>query len=168
MFRRQGIYFTGERLRFAGHTTQDIVNAKNYEAESFDRQFTEQSAMQPCRSSCTRQDFERKNSLSDATKHISDMQTPVLILMGKDDRNVDPDETVTVWEKSLPLGTHRCLRQLPEATHGLLRSTWFDYQLSSQWPLWKQGLFLLSGKYAYSPGALNAVSTWITDQKCEN
>ena len=96
------------------------------------------------------------------------MQIPVLILMGMDDRNVDPDETVTVWEKSLPSITNRCIRQLPGATHGLLRSTWFDYQLSSQWPLWKQGLFLLSGKYAYSLGALNTVSTWIMHQKCED
>lgn len=167
-WRNQGIYFTAERLKFEGYTADDIAHAKKTEAEDFDRQFTEVSVMLPCHSQCTRQDFERRNSMSDATKHISAMQTPVLILMGKDDRNVSPDETITVWQKSLPVATPHCIRQLPDTTHGLLRSAWFNYQLSSQWPLWKQGLFLLSGKYSYSPGALNTVSEWIISQKCES
>lgn len=162
----QSIYYTGQRLKFEGRSLNDIQDAKKHEAVVFDRQFTEEAAVLPCNSLCTRQDFERRNSLADATKDISGTHTPVLILMGKDDRNVDADETAAVWAKTLPAGTLRCIRKLPGATHGLLRSEWFDYQLSSQWPFWKQGLFLLSGKYAYSPGALRTVSSWILNQDC--
>ncbi|MEX0560820.1 alpha/beta hydrolase family protein [Raoultella terrigena] len=165
-WRNQGIYYTGQRLKAEGHSVTDVLAAKKHEAVLFDRQFTEEAASLPCNTQCTRQDFERRNSRADATKYISVMRTPVLILMGKDDRNVDPDDTVAVWTKALPLDTPRCIMQLPGATHGLLRSEWFDYQLASQWPLWKQGLFLLSGKYSYSPGALNTVSSWILSQKC--
>lgn len=165
-WRNQGIYYIGQRVKADGHSVPDILDAKKHEAEVFDRQFTEETATFPCNFQCTRQDFERRNSRADATKDISVMHTPVLILMGKDDRNVDPDETVAVWAKTLPAGTPRCIRQLPRATHGLLRSGWFDYQLASQWPLWKQGLFLLSGKYSYSPGAINTVTSWILNQRC--
>jgi len=165
-WRNQSIYYTGQRLKVEGFSLDDIQDAKKHEAESFDRQFTEEAAVLPCNSQCTRQDFERRNSLADATKDISSTHTPVLIVMGKDDRNVDADETVAVWAKALPSRTPRCIRKLPGATHGLLRSEWFDYQLSSQWPFWKRGLFLLSGRYAYSPGALRTVTSWILNQDC--
>lgn len=165
-WRNQGIYYTGQRLKVEGRSLNDIQDAKKHEAVAFDRQFTEEAAVLPCHYQCTRQDFERRNSLADATKDISGTHTPVLILMGQDDRNVDTDETAAVWAKALPAGTPRCIRQLPGATHGLLRSEWFDYQLASQWPLWKQGLFLLSGRYSYSPGALRTVSSWILNQNC--
>lgn len=165
-WRDQSIYYTGQRLKLEGRSLNDIQDAKRHEAVVFDLQFTEEATALPCNSKCTRQDFERRNSLSDATKDISGTHTPVLILMGKDDRNVDADETYAVWVKELPSGTPRCIRKLPGATHGLLRSYWFDYQLSSQWPFWKQGLFLLSGTYAYSPGALRTISSWILNQDC--
>ncbi|MFQ6243681.1 alpha/beta hydrolase family protein [Yersinia enterocolitica] len=165
-WRSQGVYYTGQRLKLEGRSTVDIQNAKELEAEAFDRQFTEETASRPCLSHCTRQDFERRNSLADSTKDISEMHTPVLIMMGENDRNVETNETLAVWAKTLPANTPHCLRLIPSATHGLLRSKWFDYQLPSQFPLWKQGAFLLLGEYAYSPGSLNAISLWILNQKC--
>lgn len=167
-WRNQGIYYTGQRLQSEGRHLAEIQYAKKQETEHFDRQFTQATVALPCHVECTRQDFERRNALVDATKDISTISTPVLILMGKEDRNVDPNETLTVWDHSLPTETVRCLKQLPYATHGLLRSEWFDYQLTSQWPLWKQGLFLMLGKYAYSPNALNTISSWIHGQQCNN
>ncbi|WP_392433667.1 alpha/beta hydrolase family protein [Yersinia sp. HM-2024] len=165
-WRNQGVYYTGQRLKLEGRTAVDIQNAKKLEAAIFDRQFTEETASRPCLSRCTRQDFERRNSLADSTKDISEMHTPVLIIMGENDRNADPNETLAVWARTLPANTPHCLRLIPSATHGLLRSKWFDYQLPSEFPLWKQGAFLLFGEYAYSPGALNAISRWILNQKC--
>lgn len=165
-WRNQSLYFTQKRLESKGLSSSQIQSAINKEVDDFDRQFTKDAVMRPCQSQCTRNDFERRNAHADVTKEIVDVQTPVMILMGRDDRNVDPDETLAVWAKTLPLSTQRCLRKIPGATHGLLRSRWFDYQLPSQFPLWKQALFLLSGRYAYSPDALNALSPWIIDQKC--
>lgn len=166
-WRNQGIYYTGQRLNSEGRSFADIEEAKKREAVIFDRQFTKDIAARPCTSHCTRQDFERRNSLSDATQDISEIHTPVFILMGKDDRNVNPDETIDVWSKTLPTETSRCIVLIPKTTHGLLRSTLFDYQLPSQWPIWKQGLFLLLGQYAYSPKVLNAISGWILTQQCK-
>ncbi|MHC5307282.1 alpha/beta hydrolase family protein [Bartonella sp. LJL80] len=165
-WRDQSIYYTGQRLKIEGHSLNHIQDAEKHEAAVFDSQFTAETAVIPCTSKCTRQDFESRNSLADATKDISGTYTPVLILMGKDDRNVDADETAAVWAKKLPASTPRCIRKLPGATHGLLRSEWFDYQLTSQWPLWKQGLFLLLGKYSYSHGALETISSWVLNQDC--
>lgn len=165
-WRDQGIYYTGQRLKVEGRSLNDIQDAIKHEAAVFDRLFTEEASLLPCNSQCTREDFERRNSQADATKDIAGTHTPTLILMGKEDRNVDSDETVAVWAKTLPVHTPSCIRQLSGATHGVLRSEWFDYQLSSQWPLWKQGLFLLSGRFAYSPGALMTVSSWILNQNC--
>ena len=166
-WRNQGIYYMGQRLKSEGRSADSIQRAQKRDAEAFDRAFTKEAAALPCISRCTRQDFERRNSLADATTDISGIQVPALILMGKDDRNADPDETIAVWSSVLPADTPRCIRQVPGATHGLLRSAWFDYQLPSQWPLWKQGLFLLSGQYAYAPGALPHVSSWILNRKCD-
>ncbi|EAQ6245697.1 alpha/beta hydrolase [Salmonella enterica] len=161
-WRKQGMYYTGQRLKAEGHSAVDIQNA----LKADDRLYTEEMVSRSCISRCTRHDFERRNSLADATDSISELHTPVLILMGQDDRNVDPNETVMVWDRALPSHTPRCIRIVAGATHGLLRSTWFDYQLISQWPLWKQGLFLLLGRYAYSPGALDIISRWISNQEC--
>lgn len=161
-WRKQGLYYTGQRLKSEGHSAVDIQNAQKAD----DRPYTEEMVSHSCISRCTRQDFERRNCLADATDSISEMYTPVLILMGQDDRNVDPNETVMVWDRTLPSHTPRCIRIVGGATHGLLRSKWFDYQLISQWPLWKQGLFLLLGRYAYSPGALDIILCWISNQEC--
>lgn len=165
-WRAQGIYYTGQRLQSEDLSAENIVKAQAHEAAAFDSQFTQEEAASPCISRCTRQDFERRNSQADARKDISAMQTPVMILMGADDRNVDPHETTAVWSEELPAKTPRCIRLIADATHGLLRSEWFDYQLSSQWPWWKQGGFLLSGQHAYSPGSLRAISDWILSQQC--
>ncbi|MGF6189376.1 alpha/beta hydrolase family protein [Serratia sp. 2723] len=165
-WRTQGIYYMGQRLKSEGLSAENIVKAKQREATAFDWQFTEEAAASPCSSGCTRQDFERRNSHADARKDISAMQTPVMILMGEDDRNVDPHETISVWSEDLPAKTPRCIRLVADSTHGLLRSEWFDYQLSSQWPWWKQGGFLLAGQQAYSPGSLSAISSWVLNQQC--
>lgn len=76
-WRDQSIYYTGQRLKVEGRSLIDIQDAKKHEAVVFDRQFTEAASVLPCNSQCTRQDFERRNSLADATKDISSTHTPV-------------------------------------------------------------------------------------------
>lgn len=166
-WRNQSLYYTQKRLEAEGLRFTDIQSAIKREAEDFDKQFTSDAATHACQSVCNRQDFERRNSLADATNEISGVHVPVMILMGDDDRNVNADETIAVWAQTLPIETKRCIKKIPGATHGLLRSKWFDYQLPSQFPLWKQALFLLLGKYAYSPNALSGFSSWIINKNCD-
>lgn len=165
-WKAQSVYYTGQKLASEGAVTEEIHNAKRREADDFDRLFTESTVGQPCRGVCTREDFERRNAWSDAVNAMSQMHTPVLILMGRNDRNVDAEETLSVARRVIPAGTPHCISAVTGANHGLLRSAWFDYQLSSQWPLWKQGVFVLSGAHAYAPGALNSISSWILHQTC--
>lgn len=165
-WKAQGLYYMKARLEHEGLVAADIATAIQQESKAFDAQYTQAATMQPCSSQCTRQDFERLNARSDAKPSIATMRSPVLLLMGADDRNVNPNTSVTVWREGLPKSVPQCIQQVPAATHGLLRSALFDYQLPSEWPLWKEGLFVLLGQYAYAPGALNTVAMWIKQQKC--
>lgn len=160
-WRRQGLYFMRNRLAFEGHDPADITQRVAAEDAAYDRTFSAAAVAAPCESVCTRDDFERRNARSDALADIARMTTPVMLLMGDDDRNVDADESLRLWGSALPATTPRCLLRVPGATHGLLRSRWFDYPLTTQWPLWKQGAFLLAGRHAYAPGALTAMAQWI-------
>lgn len=165
-WRSQGFYFMRQRLLSEGVPDGEIAKALADETEAFDKQYSRQAVERPCLSHCNRQDFERRNALADAREDIRQMTTPVLLLMGEADRNVDSDESVERWKESLPAKTPRCLRQVSGATHGLLRSALFDYQLTSQWPWWKQGAFLMLGQKAYAPGVLPGVADWIHRQRC--
>lgn len=165
-WRGQGLYYRRQRLMAQQVPPSDLDKAERSEAALFDTRFTPEQAAGPCDISCTRQDFERRNSQADAQHAIANMHTPVMILMGEADRNVSPDESLAVWSERLPKQTHRCIRKIPSATHGLLRSTWFDYQLTSQWPWYSKAIFLMYGRDAYAPDALSSIASWVLDRKC--
>ena len=165
-WRNQGLYYLRQRLVEQGMTTSEINKTELYEASLFDIKFTPQHAAALCDSSCTRQDFERRNSQVDAKQAIASMQTPVMILMGQNDKNVSPKESLDVWSELLPKQTYRCTRMIPSATHGLLRSTWFDYQLPNQWPWYKKLIFLIYGRDSYAPDALRSISSWVLHREC--
>lgn len=71
-----------------------------------------------------------------------------------------------MWSRLLPVATSRCLREVKDATHGLLRAKWFNYQMNEQWRRWTQWGFLAAGQSAYAHGALDAISEWILARRC--
>jgi alpha-beta hydrolase superfamily lysophospholipase len=165
-WRNQGFYYLSQRLKSQQLPPDEVARQVQREIQAFDAEFTQAAAESPCAATCTRQDFERRNSHADARSAIAAMQTPVMILMGAQDRNVDPDDTLGTWDTSLPDQTLRCIRKVPSATHGLLRSSGFDYQLASEWPWYTTAIFLMSGHRAYASGALESIATWVLDRKC--
>nr|WP_314418960.1 alpha/beta fold hydrolase [uncultured Erwinia sp.] len=165
-WRSQGLYFMRQRLLSEGVAADEIAKALADENEMFDAQYSPQTVSLPCLSRCNRQDFERRNALADAREDIRQMTTPVMLIMGEADRNVDPQESTEQWNATLPARTPRCLQQISDATHGLLRRGLFDYQLTTQWPWWKQGAFLMLGQEAYAPGGLETLADWIQLQQC--
>ena len=167
-WRDQGLYYLRHRLTAQQLPPAEVSKAVQHEAASFDALFTPATAALPCTAPCTREDFERRNALADARTAIASMHTPVMILMGEMDRNVDPEHTLAAWAEQLPDDTARCIRQVPAATHGLLRSSVFDYQLSSQWPWHTKAIFLMAGYDAYAPGALKTIASWIRVRKCSS
>jgi len=50
---------------------------------------------------------------------------------------------------------------IPDATHGLLRSNLFNYQLSSEMPTSRQMLYVALGRHAYVPGTFDKIAGWI-------
>lgn len=166
-WREQGIYYTGQRLKAEGWSNSAITRAQQNEALKFDTTFTTKSSALPCQSICTRDDFERINALSDAKVDIMQIQSPTLLLMGADDLNVNAVESVATWQNMLPAQTPRCIYQVPHATHGLLKSEWFNYQLIAEWPIWKQGVYLMMARSAYAPSTLDQLADWILKQKCD-
>lgn len=165
-WREQGFYYMQQRLAAQGAAPPAIATAIAAERTTYSQRFTPQAVAQPCASRCTREDFERRNALSDARQDITAQRVPVMVLMGDRDLNVSSKETLTVWSRLLPVATSRCLREIKEASHGLLRAQWFNYQLSEQWPRWTQWGFLAAGQSAYAPGALDAIAEWILDRRC--
>lgn len=165
-WREQGFYYMQQRLVTEGAEPSVITAAIAKERAAYSQRFTPQTVMQPCISRCTRDDFERRNALSDARQDIAAQRVPVMVLMGAQDLNVSSKETLTVWSRLLPVTTSRCLREVKEATHGLLRAKWFNYQLTEQWPRWTQWGFLAAGQSAYAPGALDAISEWVLTRRC--
>lgn len=93
-WRDQGFYYLSQKLRAQKVSPGQIAKQVRREANAFDAEFTQAVAESPCAAVCTREDFERRNALADARSAISLMHTPVMVLMGEDDRNVDPDETL--------------------------------------------------------------------------
>lgn len=165
-WREQGLWFMRQRLSAEGVAAREIDRQLAQEHADVMQRFTPQRIALPCAATCTREDFERRNADANALQDIRRMTVPVMVLMGEDDRNVDPWNTLPLWRSFVPPGTRHCIRSVDRASHGLLRSRWFDYQLESQWPVWKQGLFLLLGRYAYAPGAIDSIANWINGQRC--
>lgn len=85
-----------QRLAVEGAEPSEITAAIARERVAYSQRFT-QTVMQPCSSRCTRDDFERRNALSDARQDIAAQHVPVMVLMGAQDLNVSSKETLTVW-----------------------------------------------------------------------
>ena len=166
-WRQQSLYYTRQRLLAEGGQEAQIDSQVKAAAADFDVQFSEAKATQPCAASpCSRADFERRNAMADARQAIAQLRIPTLVLSGMEDLNVDPTYTQETWQTLLPEATARCLKPVANASHGLLRANLFNYQLPSQWPAWKQALYFALGDFAYSPGVIRTLVSWIKAQEC--
>lgn len=76
-WRNQDIYYTRQRVKYEGYSEVDVRNAKSVKPMILTSSLQKKQLYLPCNSLCTRKDFERRNSLVDATKDISGVDTPV-------------------------------------------------------------------------------------------
>lgn len=167
-WREQGFYYTYQKLKLAGWDNLHIESELQHNRTDYDKTFTQAETLKPCQSICNRLDFERRNALIDATEDIAEMASPVMVLIGEDDINVDPFQTVQVWSSALPKQTPHCIKIVKNSTHSLLNSRWFNYQQTSQWSWWREALFILAGSFAYSPDVLNDITDWVLHQQCHD
>jgi pimeloyl-ACP methyl ester carboxylesterase len=98
----------------------------------------------------------------DSINTISSMTGPVLAIWGEDDLNVDArSDSIIFQEKLKPLARDRHVVMVPKATHGLLRSDLFNYQLPSDWPWYLQYVFLGMGREAFAHQSVEQIADWV-------
>jgi pimeloyl-ACP methyl ester carboxylesterase len=93
---------------------------------------------------------------------ISNMKGPVLAIWGDNDLNVDAHSDSVIFQEQLKLPTgDKHVILVPNATHGLLRTNWFNFQILPDWPWYLEYVFLGMGRDAYAPQSLVQIINWI-------
>lgn len=110
-----------------------------------------------------RYQFIQKNIDSDATNDIKFIKCPTFIALGTEDLNVNYKETYQTYQQQLQNNyrTHR-VKIYNTATHGLLKSTQFNYAHPGLMFLIK---FRFWGRNAFVDDFLNDVSQFAMEQK---
>ncbi|MBT2370471.1 alpha/beta hydrolase [Pseudomonas fluorescens] len=164
-WQRQGDYYTRTRLQRSGMSEPDIETAMAEMAAADDRLFAS-SQVPPVAlldgMSPERWAFVRRNLHEDATSALKKLDIPLLALWGADDLNVNPEVNATLYRKTVG-GNHPANRieVIPDATHGLLRATSYNTQLTSEWSWFTTMRFLMESRHAYAPGALETINEWV-------
>lgn len=163
----QGAYFTRQRLNAQGTPEAEI--AASIAARMARDKVVFAPGYAPTAEDLRGMTFERfafvaRNHTADATQSISDMTGPVLAVWGADDLNVDATTDARIYQDNLPDPSAQRVLIVPNATHGLLRSPIFNYQLTDQWPAYVQAAFVMAGRHAFAPDALDQITEWITAQ----
>ncbi len=176
-WREQGVYFTRTRLAVEGRSEAEILRLIEEQGErdafifgpdsSYERYLKNAETSAPM--SRDRFQFVARNINSDALAGLANIEAPFLAVFGAEDLNVDTVRNASTYREIL--GSKRpenAVVVLPDATHGLLRSSIFNYQLTSQWPIWATGTFVLLGRNAYAPCAIPQITGWIKDVTADN
>ncbi|KXJ57893.1 MAG: hypothetical protein AXW12_19510 [Thalassospira sp. Nap_22] len=166
----QGDFYTRQRLLADGATQEDIERQieRNHVRDtvifapdaSYETYLANTNDPSPMASE--RFEFVNRNITSDAKADLAQLETPTLAMWGHDDLNVDAKSDADIYRDIL-IGRHpeNEVVVIPDATHGLLRSNLFNYQLSREMPTSRQMLYVALGRYAYAPGTFDKIAGWI-------
>ena len=164
-WQRQGDYYTRTRLERTGMSEPDIERVMAQVAADDERLFTS-SHVPPANllgsMSPERWAFVRRNLHEDATHDLKKLEVPVLAMWGAEDLNVNPAVNAEIYRKTVG-GNHPANRieVIPDATHGLLKAAAYNTQLTSEWSWFTTIRFLMEGRLAYAPGALETINAWV-------
>ncbi|WP_245848357.1 alpha/beta hydrolase [Actibacterium ureilyticum] len=163
-WQQQGAYFTRMRLRQAGLDAPTIAATLAAQAIADDRAFGPNATADDAPAGMTpdRWRFIRQNRGAESRQALMALDVPLLAIWGAEDLNVDPVRNAARFRQALA-GRDAPTRiiVLPDATHGLLKAPAYNWQLSEDWSHYAVARFLLEGRHAYAPGALDAISDWI-------
>ncbi|MEP5152315.1 alpha/beta hydrolase [Planktotalea sp.] len=160
----QGDYYARTRLAMDGFDTETInemITAQNQEDERiFGKDAKESDA--PSNMSRDRWGFNQRNRTADARQALSTLELPLLAIWGADDLNVDAVRNAEIYLEALARRNEATqIIVWPEATHGLLKARSYNWQLTKDWSWFAIMRFLAEGRYAYSPGTINAIAIWV-------
>ena len=160
----QGDYYTRIRLRRAGATEAEIAEDLAREAESDAIAFGPAAGPEdaPDEMPPARWRFVRANRDADAGEALRRSDLPILAIWGAEDLNVDAEAEAAVYH-ALVGDRHSAteIRVWPDATHALLKSGPYNWQLAEDWPWHVRARFVLEGRHAFAPGTLRDMATWI-------
>ncbi|AUQ52398.1 Alpha/beta hydrolase family protein (plasmid) [Phaeobacter inhibens] len=163
----QGDYYTRVRLAQDGldpEMIQDIIVAQTI---ADDHAFGSEAQVEnaPTGMSVDRWHFIRENRDADARLDLAQLDLPLLAMWGADDLNVDAENDAALYRKSLEAGgVHNKIILWPAATHGLLKSAAYNWQLTEDWSPFAIARFLAEGRFAFAPGALDEITGWIKER----
>ncbi|MBL3586826.1 alpha/beta hydrolase [Rhodovulum sulfidophilum] len=163
----QGDYYTRVRLGREGMDREAIAQVIADRHRADDRAFgpDAQASDAPAGMTPDRWQFLRRNHGADARAALGRLDLPLLAIWGEDDLNVDARRNAAIYREILAGHDARSRIVIwPDATHGLLKANAYNWQLIEDWPLIAKLRFVLEGRYAYAPGALDAIMDWIKDR----
>jgi len=170
---RQGRYFTKRRMEIAGADIKAIeaaladdagANKKllsdGYSYEAYLADHADGAPMSEARFA-----FVQRNALADSSESLHRISAPVLTLHGSGDLNVDPAYNSDRYRQILKdrNAANRSL-VIAEGSHALLRTALFNQQIEDDLPGWTKLAFVLLGRRAYAPGALDTLAGWILER----
>lgn len=162
----QGKYFTRMRLASENLDSIDIEETLAKRENENERTFgpSALSRNRPEGMSLDRWIFIRENRTADARNALSHLSLPLFAIWGADDLNVDAQRDAEIY--SLTLAHRDIVTEVviwPDATHGLLKSPPYNWQLTEEWSWFAMARFLAEGRHAFAPGAIETITDWIHD-----
>ncbi|WP_119165966.1 alpha/beta hydrolase [Algihabitans albus] len=166
-WRDQGTYYTRIRLSRAGADAAEIARSLAGAALENERVFGRDARFDPdvvpAEMGRARWAFIQRNREEDSQAYLGRLKIPTLAIWGQEDLNVDAESNAAIY-RGLLAGGHPANRIVivPRATHGLLKESPYNSQLTSEWPWHTTLRFLWEGRSAYARGALAQITDWIT------
>ncbi|MEM9584084.1 MAG: alpha/beta fold hydrolase [Pseudomonadota bacterium] len=170
-WQNQGDYYTRMRLSAEGLDPRQIKETLAKQEEEDERIFGADAVDddRPDRMPVDRWNFIRQNRTADATDDLVHLDIPLLAIWGADDLNVDAQRNAIKYEELLPQNdAHSQVVVWPDATHSLLKSDRYNWQLTEDWSWFAMARFLAEGRYAYASGAIDVINNWIAPMITES
>lgn len=169
-WQEQGAYYTAMRLTREGTDAEAIKATLAAQEIEDDRLFGPNATPEdrPDGMSPDRWQFIHLNRGADARQALSELDIPLLALWGAEDLNVDPTRNPEIFRETLgnrpdPTRIPARIVVVPNATHGLLKAPEYNWQLTEEWSRVAVVSFLLEGRNAYTPDALDTMFEWIEE-----
>jgi len=164
-WRDQGAYYTATRLRLEGTGEAEIVEALALAQDENERLFAAEAQFNPTvlanEMDEARWAFIQRNRNEDARDYLGSLQIPTLAMWGEDDLNVNAASDAAIYQALLGQHPANEIIIVPDATHGLLKASSYNAQLTSTWPWHTVLRFMIEGRHAWAPGSLEALVDWI-------
>ncbi|QQM33020.1 alpha/beta hydrolase (plasmid) [Martelella lutilitoris] len=158
----QGDYYTRTRLAREGLDPPAVDLAIAEQKLEDARIFGPEAASAPAGMPADRWQFIRINRYADARAALARLDLPLLAIWGANDLNVEPERNAAIFGEFVSgRNSHSEIIIWPGATHGLLKSSAYNWQLADDWSRFAIMRFVLEGRHAFAPGALDTITEWI-------